>query len=552
MKTIHIFIVILTCLLSTTACEDSFELKRPQETQWRSTATFEGGLSTAYWKTQWAPSGFMEYYDFMLSGVAMTVPGTNHHSEVKRRDFTQDIGWSKNFWEAYYQAITLSNLALEMDENENGNPFDLPETGDDYIHNYRRQIGEYHFLRAYAYYRLATWFAPPYQGNNADARGWIPLKTKAAASMEDAQSEKLGTLEEIYALVISDLKKAKEMLPEKFTLVGWTTASPGYETGRANKYVASAMLGKVYYHMGRYADAKAEFDYVINSNEFFLADRPCDPFINYRAEDVSSESIWEFNTGDVNVTQGQHNQYWYAALIYGFRFRDSNGSFYDNLPESGTSVPAIQISGWNGFTIAPRTLLQMGWINPADSSLTTDALADLRISGDLNKVYHVLGPYKEGVKKGTPEYLQHVSNNSSMTGRTNVYIDKFFRGADAPFGRYSKVPLIRLSELLLLRAVVNYKDGALQAAADDANRVWNRSNPANLDKFNAGNIDQDAIYDEFLRELMGEGSHILFLQGAGMTIPEGEDAELVAVNPPYADWHWPIPAIETSLNPNYQ
>jgi hypothetical protein len=304
--------------------------------------------------------------------------------------------------------------------------------------------------------------------------------------------------------------------------------------------------------MGKYSEAKAEFDYIINSNTFTLSARPCDPFINNRPEKTCSEVVWEFNTGDVINTTQIHNAYWYAALIYGFRFRDSNGSFYDNLPQSGSSVQAIQITGWGAYTIGPKSLIKMGWINPADSTVTDQAKADLRFTGDNTKIYHTLGAYRPGIKKGTPEYLLYESRNKTLTSRTNVFIDKFFRGADAPYGKFSKVPYIRLPELLLLRSWINWKNGAKDLAAADANKVWNRSNPANLNKFSASNIDQDAIYAEFMRELMGEGFQVPFLQGAGMSIPQGEEAGIAPVAPPYANWHWPIPPTEAALNPNYK
>ena len=45
----------------------------------------------------------------------------------------------------------MCNLALDLDAEGNGNPFGLDVTGDDYLKNYRRQVGEFHFCRAWAY-----------------------------------------------------------------------------------------------------------------------------------------------------------------------------------------------------------------------------------------------------------------------------------------------------------------------------------------------------------------------------------------------------------------
>ena len=83
-------------------------------------------------------------------------------------------------WQTYYKIVTMSNLALDVDKNGNGNPFNLAVNGDDYKHNYKRQVAEYHFCRAWAYFNLIKIFAPPYnQSGNNNALS-IPLKETAA------------------------------------------------------------------------------------------------------------------------------------------------------------------------------------------------------------------------------------------------------------------------------------------------------------------------------------------------------------------------------------
>ena len=73
------YLTILACvgLLNFCSCDDFFELKRPQETQWTTTATYEQGLSSAYVSLQWtdAGRGFPQYIDFLTSGTASLMDG---------------------------------------------------------------------------------------------------------------------------------------------------------------------------------------------------------------------------------------------------------------------------------------------------------------------------------------------------------------------------------------------------------------------------------------------------------------------------------------------
>jgi len=551
-----IFIIILIILA---ACSDSaFELKRAQEPQWTSTATLEGGLVSAYKHYEWdGTRGFPEYYDWIGSGFFRVRQGlTPAQIPAYYRQYNSYTKECNNWWTSYYQVIGLCNLAIKLDQDGGGNPFQLDKNGDDYQSNYLRQIGEYYFLRGASYYQLARVFMLPYNGNNTNSQKWIPYILQPSQSIEDVQSQKLGTIEEIYTQVIQDLQKAKEYLPEKFNLIGWTTKASGYECGRANKYVASALLGKIYFHMGKYDLAKEEFDYVIGLGDgnFPLSSSPSDPYVNQDLSKVSSEVIWEMNTGDPTLKYEQHNNYWYPAREYGNRARDySCGSYYVNTKESGQNNTGIQIFG--KMNVSFSALSRMGWLNMSDTTLTTAAKSDLRLNGDYTKVFVNYGPYKAKVKKGDPEYITNINDangNNKDVWPVNIVLDKFFRGPVAPYGKFSKVPYLRTPELLLMRAWIKQNSGDKNGACEDANRVWNRSNPGNPNIFTPSNINTETIFAEYLREMMGEAFVTTFMQGTKMTIPAGEDGNKDEIPYPYPNMYWPIPTDEVSQNPNYQ
>ena len=544
------------------SCDDFFEIKRPQETQWTNTATFEQGLNSAYWLIQWGNGlgrGYPIFHDFAASGTARkTVTGAAglNGDELYYRKFGERLTRLSDIWAQGYQVITLANLALDLDKKWNGNPFNMNINSEDYQNNYIRQIGEFYFCRAYAYFILMKTFAPPYDHNGSNDILTIPLKEEAAYSKDDVLNEKIGTREDVYQQIIHDFKKAKKLLPDQFTLNSWNNVA-GYEAGRGNKWVATAFLGKVYFLMGKYVEAKAEFEDLINYAEstgtYSLEEVPKEAFNKYQAEIYPKESIYEFNGGDPLGASGKRNLYLYTGMVMGLRFRDSNG---DEITNVATNGQGTVISTWNSFAVSYTALKQMGWmVDPmnGDYTITAEAKADLR----YQQCFHLLNPMPQNtpgdnIPKGSEGYVTYESfpGHAHLT-TPHVYIDKFFRG-EAPYGRLSKFPLIKLAEIYLLRGWIKWKGGDLQGAADDLNKVWNRSNPNNINRHTAANITHESIYSEYLREMMGEGWTVDFIMGTQMDAPQGDDPLTPVIQPPYSNWYWPIPSQEESLNPNYQ
>lgn len=554
--------VTLIVLLSIAACnkdnEGFFDIKRPQETQWTTTATYDQGLNRCYFLMQWTFAaggrGYSQFQDFLTSGSAMPLPAATPGlggELLLYRKFEPNSN-QDNIWRDSYNIITMSNLGIDLHENsEDGNPFNLDIKGDDYEHNYVRQVAEYHFTRAYSYFALIKMFAPKYKHSGDNSTLAIPLKTTAAYSKEDVLNEKLGTVEEVYQQIIADLKYAKENLPDKLTLNSWNNV-PGYEAGRANKWVAAAMLGKVYFLMGKYQEAKAEFDDVIayaqTTGNYSLDEDPKEAFNKEKAQDFPKESIWEFNGGFLQGQNERHNMYMYAGMVFSLRFRDSNGDELYSSPENGVGTV---ISAWCGAVLGYSMINEIGWMQDpvnGDYTITPEAEADLR----YQQVYHLMQPYQEGIAKGDPEYIttESVSGHSQVT-TPNIYIDKYFRGAQ-PYGKLSKFPYVRLADIYLIRSWLRWNGNEFQGAADDLNKVWNRSNPSNPNIYTPGNVDHEAIYKEYLKEMTGEGWTVDFMMGTQMNIPQGDIDSNTEVSPPYTGWYWPIPSTETDLNPNYK
>lgn len=112
-------------------------------------------------------------------------------------------------WDQFYSAIKVAN---DIIANAPGGG--ASQAAKD------KAVGEAHFMRGMLYFNLVRMF------------GGVPLRTLPPT--QDDVNLPRATKDEVYALIIADLEKAKAMMP----------ATP--QTGRPSKWAASALLGKVY------------------------------------------------------------------------------------------------------------------------------------------------------------------------------------------------------------------------------------------------------------------------------------------------------------------
>ncbi len=542
MKTKYITLVLIVGVMTLLSCdtEEFFEIKRPQETQWVNTVTLDQGLVSAYYSLMY-PEGYRgatQMMDFASSGVSQLLPETSTGApwnEMYNRLFGQNFSITDNLWRNSYAAITLCNAAIQLDEDTNGNPFSLRETDADYKDNYVRQIGEFHFLRAYAYYHLIRYFAPPYNHNGPNTGKYIPFKTKVPVSKSEIFDENLGTTEEVYNQIIADLEIAKAKLPGTFNSA---TMLPNYVAGRATKYAAAAYLAKVLFVKGDYSRALKETNFITNAAEKekrFALEAPIEAFNKNVVSDIPKEAIFEFNTGDPTVSGTSLYMYW--GWVISLQDRDAD----DFGRGKGMSK-----SPTNQFTLSYWALDKAGWMTDptkGDYTLTDAAKKDLR----FQQLYFYLLPYKAG---GDPLIYETVSTHTKVD-KPQIYIDKYFRGGPGD-GRYTKFPLMRLADIYLMQAWMKWKTGDAPGSATDLNKVWNRANPQNPNRYTSANVNHEAILGEYIREMSGEGWTLDFMVGTQMPIPAGDRTGVAPIAPPYSQWKWEVPVDEKNLNPDFQ
>lgn len=161
-------------------------------------------------------------------------------------------------WRGWYRTIHRANVII----NKAPKVENINET----LRN--RLLGEARFLRAWAYYEIATFF------------GAAPIYTDFVQTVEGSQGK--SPQSEVYAVAVDDLKFAQGALPADY--------GDG-DKGRATKGAAQTLLARVYLQLGDYNAAKAELEKVVNSNQYSLVDNYLD--LTNEEGEFNAESIFE-------------------------------------------------------------------------------------------------------------------------------------------------------------------------------------------------------------------------------------------------------------------
>lgn len=230
-------------------------------------------------------------------------------------------------WVRLYKLINRANAAIASFDNVKSWSAGERE----------RHFGETYFLRASAYYELAQVF------------GGVPLRTTT-----EATNIPRAPVDEVYALIASDLKTAIELLPARIYPANSTL------DGHATKYAAEAMMARVFlFYTGRYA--KTELP--LPDNGSVTKQQVVgwiDDCVNNSGHKLVSDqrNIWSY-TNEATETNGKNKQYAYVV---------NNGLKWEgnSSPETVWATKyKLKGNGWS-YTWFSNTMCQ--YMSPASSS----------------------------------------------------------------------------------------------------------------------------------------------------------------------------------------
>ena len=158
---------------------------------------------------------------------------------VNNLDFQPENDLFRNFWQASYNGIFRANAVLTH--------LHVPQN---YVASQKEQLeGEAKFMRALFYFDLVRAF------------GAVP-KVTSVLSVDASKTLQRASEEEIYGLIVDDLKDAINTLPLKEDMA----------TGRASRSAAVALLGKVYIYMEDWGNALTYLNMVSDYNHALVDD----------------------------------------------------------------------------------------------------------------------------------------------------------------------------------------------------------------------------------------------------------------------------------------
>ncbi|GAB3021194.1 RagB/SusD family nutrient uptake outer membrane protein [Spirosoma pulveris] len=234
-----------------------------------------------------------------------------------------------SIWRGWYRTIHRANVVIE----KGGAVKDITPAVRD------RLLGEARFLRAWAYYELATFF------------GGVPLYKEFAKSVDGSLPR--STQRQVYDFVIADLKAAEAGVPASYD---------ARNLGRATKAAVQTLLARTYLQLGDYASAKTELQKIVNSGLYKIVD--------------------EYT--DLTNEEGEFNQESIFEVVYA----PSGGAYNWGGDSDGSAVQEE--------TVRTQEYSAIGWRNVIPSNKVLNAYERISAGDPKNDPRYVYSYYSEG------------------------------------------------------------------------------------------------------------------------------------------------------------
>jgi hypothetical protein len=383
--------------------------------------------------------------------------------ELEDFNFSLTNTYFSSAWTGHYIGIARANTILTRLP---GASFDEPSKV--------RFEAEAKFLRGLFYFNLVRLF------------GDVQLVTTETTDPKDGYAISRTPASKVYEQIISDLMFAETSLP---------TSIAASEAGRASRWAAKALLGKVYLTQKEYTKAASKLNEVITSAQFNVtANTYASVFSNTTSFATNKDMILavQYKSGQI----GQGSSIWSASLPWNV---------------GGT---AFGVSGGSGE----------GFMRP-----TADILAEYE-PNDVRKAATIATSYQNGTTTVNERHVVKYRQTGTIANE-----------ADIDF------PVLRYADVLLMYAEALIEQGQTPAAMPFINQVRTRAGLPNL----AATLSQAearlAVEKERRLELAFEGHRWFDMLRTGRYL-----AIMTSKGYAIKDFQklFPVPQREIDLNPS--
>lgn len=489
MKSYKKFIVLISATLFI-ACSDDFVRENPpfqvtSETFFQTEEDYANALIGVYDVTQ------ATYANVILGEIA------SDNTHAGGESATDVIGWQQvdrmihtpvndnldDIWDFNFAGVYRASFMIENEDN-------IEFEGKAQI------LAEARFLRAYFNFELVKWF------------GGIPIKPEGRFQLGEELSIPRSSVEEVYAYIEDDLMQAIPNLAEQ---------AP--EVGRASKFAAQALLGKVYLYQNKFAESAQQLQAVINSGQYHLyGTQGGEDYLNlfeFFAEN-SGESVFEVQ---------------YAGV---------QGAGFGCLQCSEGNVAV----GFSGVRSYEGPLYESGF----GFNLPTQEANDAFTANDLRKqvtIFDIEAFVSEYEAQGV-NVTYNIGNQDPVTGHTGFYNKKYIPREndnlpDENLTHPNNYRAIRFADVLLMAAEALNRGGIDDSQARNyLNQVRERAGLAPVVSSGAQLLNN--IYNDRRLELMGEGHRFFDL------VRTGRAADVIDGFQPNKNEVFPIPLEEIQFS----
>ena len=311
--------------------------------------------------------------------------------EIEDLNYSLSNTYFRDAWIGHYQGIGRANGILDRIGDAN---FDAT------LKN--QYEGEARFLRAMFYFNLVRLF------------GDVQLVTSEINDPYGTAKITRSPAADVYALIVSDLMAAEEKLPATITAAN---------AGRASKWAAKSLLGKVYLTQKQYDKAAAKLKEVIDANTYSLMPNYADVFAASTSFAANKETILAVQYKGGQIGQG--------------------GNFYSQWTPFGALSPDFGVTGGPGDGI---------------NRPTADLIAAYE-PGDIRKTASIATSYKDAQGKVFNEpYPVKFRQTGIIRGESDV-----------------DYPILRYADVLLMYAEALNEQGQTPAALPFLNQIRKRA-----------------------------------------------------------------------------
>ena len=479
-----------------TGCDDVLEVEFPKN-QYSDVQIFssEEGTELAI-NGMYARLQEYDYYGSRMRLLLWPHSGKYHskqgaNDDANKLDITNTNINLDRLWLGMWQTVNIANIIIANAEGSG-------------LSNESTTLGQAYFIRGIVYFDLVRMF------------GEVPLSTEPTTG-DDLHLAK-SSREDIYNVVISDLVKAADLLPERGE----------YLNGRPIKYAANAYLGKVYVTLAGEKDAslqpegfdpvmeaeitattissfweaaKTQLDFVINNGDYELTSTYADLWIPSNRNTM--ESIFELQYG---ITGDQRTNDIIRDVVLSDSYLVPDGANTFGRIRPNKEMFSDHIIQYSGDDYTGQEFIPSG-NNQALIDLDP-AVADPRI--DETYMYNSYTRTNNG--NNVNLFPRVDGGNNNAYGHLKKYKDPNYDGVNSN----QNIILFRYADLLLLRAEVENEINGPSSAYQYVNQVLARARTtANATTLEPADWDATTVPDQesFRERIMKEREYELNGEG---------------------------------------